>query len=123
MENLNQGELQIELSEAVDGTLVLVWKGRSNDRHPGNFLEPFFVQVADLASQRQVPLKMHFEHLTYFNSSTISALVRLLHDLRSRKLQLLITYDGRVRSQQLSFSALKPLEALDGQLRVQDVSA
>lgn len=123
MQDLIAGELTIATSKGAAGTIILTWRGKSNDRHPGAFLGPFLAQLADEAAAGAVGIELRFEQLEYFNSSTISAVVRLLQDLRQRKLQVRISYDGSIRSQQLSFQALKPLAALDDQLTVHDVSA
>jgi hypothetical protein len=117
LENLNSGELTIEVRSAAPGApLQLYWLGKSNDRHPGNLLAPFFTSALSAALGRGVPLEMHFEGIKHFNSSTIAAIVQLMHETRRRGARLIIVYDAALKWQKLSFDGLQMLArtAADG---------
>jgi hypothetical protein len=110
LENLNSGELTIEVRAAAPSEpLQLHWLGKSNDRQPGNLLAPFFKSALDAAAARQVPLEMHFERIKHFNSSTIAAIVQLMHEARKRGVRLIIVYDAALKWQKLSFDGLQML--------------
>ncbi|ACL02983.1 SiaC family regulatory phosphoprotein [Desulfatibacillum aliphaticivorans] len=110
MENLVFNDLTIEVGEPVSGKIRLDWKGKSNDRQPRKILDPFFVMVCDAAKEMQSAIEMHFEDLEYFNSSTITAIIQLIQDLRNKQVPLEIVYDQTMKWQKLSFDALKIFE-------------
>lgn len=122
MENFLAGDLTIDVAQAPAGDVVLTWRGKSNDRDPGVLLMPFFDAVVAAANRTGHGIEMRFQELEYFNSSTITALVRFMRTLHSLNLKLTVQYDGRVRSQKLSFEALRPLEALGHAVTVIDVA-
>jgi hypothetical protein len=110
LENLHSGELTIEVRAAAPpAPLQLHWLGKSNDRQPGNLLAPFFSSALGVAVERGVPLEMHFERIKHFNSSTIAAIVQLMHETRRRSVQLIIVYDAALKWQKLSFDGLQML--------------
>ena len=123
MENLIFNNLTVEVSGSFPDKIRLDWKGKSNDRQPRKILDPFFVQVSDAALHQKVGIEMHFEELEYFNSSTITAIIQLIQDLRARKVPLEIQYDGSIKWQKLSFDALKIFEKRqDGLLKIFSVA-
>ncbi|HEY0189757.1 MAG TPA: hypothetical protein VGC42_01460 [Kofleriaceae bacterium] len=102
------GDLRIEaLEDGVYPALQLLWKGKSNSRHPSDVLGPYFRDVLSTASHRRVPLELHFEKLENFNSSTISSILELVQDARRRAIKLVLVYDPARTWQQLSFDALR----------------
>jgi hypothetical protein len=82
VENLTAGDLTIEVS-TEDDVVRCVWKGKSSDRQPGTFLAPYFETLLGEASSAGAALEMHFEDLEHFNSSTITALIRLIQSSRA----------------------------------------
>ena len=100
LEDLRAGDLTIELEPPPDnregGVLVCVWRGRSNDRQPGQILGPYFAKLVSEAKLSSAALEMHFQALEHFNSSTITALIRLIQDARAQKVRLVIVYDANI---------------------------
>ena len=108
MVSLEAGDLTIAASEPEPpAPLCLVWRGKSDDRHPAVHLAPYFDKVLARAAERRVAVEMRFDELDHFNSSTIGAVIKLIQDARLRKVRLLIRYDARVKWQKLSFDALR----------------
>lgn len=108
METLVVGDLRIEALESGPAAPVqLLWKGKSNNRHPSDALTPYFSTVLEAASTRKVPVELHFEKLDHFNSSTITSIIQLIQDSRVRGIKLIIVYDHALKWQKLSFDALR----------------
>lgn len=108
MENLVAGDLTIEVTrDAIGAPMKLVWKGKSNDRHPSKIFQPFFARMLELAADRNVPIEMHFQQLEHFNSSTITAIIQLIQEARSKGIKLIILFDASLKWQKLSFDALR----------------
>jgi hypothetical protein len=108
MQSLIVGDLRIEaMEDGVHPAVQLLWKGKSNNRYPGDALAPYFREVLIMASTRQVPVELHFEKLEQFNSSTISSIIQLIQDSRVRSVKLVLVYDQALRWQKLSFDALR----------------
>ena len=108
MQSLIVGDLRIEaMEDGVVPSLQLVWKGKSNSRQPSEMLGPYFRDVLAAASSRGVPLVLHFEKLEHFNSSTITSVIKLIQDARSRAVKLVLVYDPALKWQKLSFDALR----------------
>src|ERR1043166_2822721 len=85
MQGLVVGDLRIEaLDDDPSSAVRLLWRGKSNNRHPGEALAPFFREVLATAGRRQLPLELHFEDLEHFNSSTITSIIQLIQDARAR---------------------------------------
>ncbi|HET9625657.1 MAG TPA: hypothetical protein VFP84_30035 [Kofleriaceae bacterium] len=87
--------------------LQLLWKGKSNSRHPLEMLTPYFRDVLAAAAARGLPLELHFEKLEHFNSSTITSIIKLIQDARLRAVKLVLVYDSALKWQKLSFDALR----------------
>src|SRR4051812_42460479 len=122
MEALSAGDLSIDVEESPTH-LRLVWRGKSNARNPALLLQPFFAQALALAAaEPKRVIQLELERLQHFNSSTISSLIQLIHACRAKATKLVITFDGRVKWQKLSFEALRVLAKPDGLLEVRPVS-
>jgi hypothetical protein len=113
LESLNQGDLAIEVVHTGGAPIQCLWKGKSADRQPAKVLAPFFDKVLDAAAAGAVALEMHFEKLDHFNSSTISALIRLIQTARDRGVKLVMVYDQNLKWQRLSFDALRVFDKDD----------
>jgi hypothetical protein len=108
MQSLIVGDLRIEaLQDEGASAVQLLWKGKSNNRHPGEALAPYFRSVLATVASRRVPLELHFEKLEHFNSSTISSIILLIQESRSRSVKLVLVYDQGLKWQKLSFDALR----------------
>jgi len=112
VDNLASGDLTIEVTDQ-DGALVCTWTGKSNERQPQKILGPWFDALLGDAAGRSAGVVMHFERLEHFNSSTITALVRLIQAARQRAIKLTFVYDQDLKWQQLSFDALRVFDKGD----------
>ncbi len=113
MESLQAGDLTIEVADDASAALVCTWRGKSTERQPKATLAPYFDQLLEAASSGGVPLEMHFENLEHFNSSTITVLIRLIQNARSRGVKLVMVYDAELKWQRLSFDALRVFDKGD----------
>ena len=112
MENLAHGDLQIEVAEA-GGVVSCTWRGKSNERNPPEVLKPWFDKLLAEVTEKQASLEMHFEKIEHFNSSTITALIRLIQFCRKSNIKLAMVYDQALKWQRLSFDALRVFEKND----------
>jgi anti-sigma regulatory factor (Ser/Thr protein kinase) len=107
MESLITGDLRVDASQAdATSPIVLAWRGNSVDANPSQTVTPYCRGIYDVALDKNVPIEMHFKELEYFNSGTISVLIQLIQEARTRRLTLLLTYDPSVKWQRLNFEAL-----------------
>ncbi len=114
-DKLSAGDLTIDPAQAGNGSpIALMWKGKSNDRHPGKILGPYCARMLDAAAAQKVSLELHFETLEYLNSSTITAIIQVIQDARARAVKLVLVFDPSKRWQKLSFDALKVFVRDDG---------
>jgi hypothetical protein len=111
MQDLVAGDLHITVEERVaEGVVVgvvLIWKGKSDDRHPARILGPYFAAILDHAADRASAVEMHFEELEHLNSSSIASVIRFIQDARARRLRLVLVYNQALKWQKLSFDALR----------------
>jgi hypothetical protein len=108
------GDLLIDVDEDAPGYIRLDWKGKSNHRQPDTVLLPFFADMTKRATASQKRLEMHFEQLEFFNSSTITAIIQYVKELRDRRVKLTVSFDARHRWQKIFFDALCIFDKGDG---------
>ena len=119
MEGLKAGDLTIDVGESTAPPAIsMTWRGKSNDRFPRRTLGPFFERVLGVAQTRKVPVEMHFTKLEHFNSSTITSVIELIQEARSKQVPLVIHYDGKVTWQKVTFEALRVFVKNDGLLEL-----
>ena len=121
MDPFTAGDLAIEVEEPPDA-VRLVWRGKSNARNPTQVLAPLFENVRELARTRSVPLELRFDTLEHFNSSTIAAIIQLIHECRARGVKLVVVFDPKVKWQKLSFESLRMLARPDGLLELRPLA-
>ena len=119
MNALVSEELTIESTPSSD--ICLVWKGKSNAREPWSHMKAYFEEIARMAEQRGVDVEMHFEDLEYFNSSTITAIIRIMQLLQAKNVRLKLMFDEALRWQKLSFDGLRIFEKPDGMFKLHAV--
>ena len=112
MDALASGDLRIDVAEGA-GALVCTWTGKSNDRSPQQTLGPWFETLLAAAGSKSAKVEMHFEKLDHFNSSTITALIRLIQTARGKGVKLAFVYDPNLKWQRLSFDALRVFDKGD----------
>lgn len=105
---------QIEEAE----TVTILWKGRSTARDPAEFLIPLLTAALNRATETRKPLTLDFRQIEYFNSSTITPVVRLIEEAKRRGTSVVIRYDGKLRWQELSFSALQVFHTGDERIKI-----
>ena len=115
------GDLTIDVEEPSPDRIVLRWKGASNTRDPGSALKVFFDIVFAEASGRKAAVEMHFEDLSFFNSSTVSALLRVVAEAGRLSLPMILHYDGSLRWQSHNFEGIKALASSLPFLKVQSI--
>lgn len=118
MEDLIAGDLKIQVVTRTPSTLELLWTGKSNARNPTATLQPFFSQVLAHATEQKMAVELHFEKLEHFNSSTITSIIQLIQEGRTKGVKLTILFDGSVKWQKLSFDALRVFAKGDGLLEL-----
>ncbi len=112
-DKLTDKGLTLEISD--DGSEVLVrFLGRSTARDPRVFLGPALSKVLETSLAAKKPLVLDFRSLEFFNSSTITPLVRLLQQVKAQGGRAVIRYRADLNWPRLSFSALQVLESQDG---------
>lgn len=115
--SLVAGALLVE-ARGADGVLRLDWTGRSNGQRPGLMLAPYFEAVLMRARAEGSCIEVHFERLEFFNSSTVASVIGFIRAAREQGTMLAIVFDGELKWQALSFTALKSLELPDGLLKI-----
>ncbi len=101
-----------------ESTVLVTWQGRSTAREPAEFLVPILTKALDRATELKRPLTLDFRGIEYFNSSTITPVVRLLEEAKRRGSTLVIQYDKKLRWQELNFSALQIFHTGDQRIRI-----
>jgi hypothetical protein len=123
-ERLVSGDLTIDPQPAPpDGSIVLDWQGRSTDRQPARAILPYVTPCLERALHLKVPLRMHFEKLEHMNSSTITAVIQIIQEARSRGTRLVLVYDPTKRWQKLGFEALRVFVKDDGLLELEGLAS
>jgi hypothetical protein len=118
MEDLIVGDLKIQVVVRGPSTIELLWTGKSNARNPTSILQPFFSQVLAAATEQQLAVELHFEKLEHFNSSTITSIIQLIQEARTKSVKVTILFDHAVKWQKLSFDALRVFAKGDGLLEL-----
>lgn len=105
--SLVSGELTIDAVQASDAEPIdLFWRGRSTDRQPSRTVVPYVSEILGAAREKNVGVRLHFETIEHLNSSTITAIIHVIQEARSRMTPLAIVYDRTKMWQKLSFEAL-----------------
>lgn len=117
------GDLTIDVEEPSADRIVLHWKGASNTRDPGTELKTFFETVFAEAVARKAMIEQHFEALTFFNSSTMSFLLRLVAEAGQLGVTMSLHYDANLRWQAHNFEGIAALSGSLPLLRVERSAA
>jgi hypothetical protein len=107
MNDLLEGDLKVITNPSRRDAIELSWLGRSGDRYPGKLLTPYFQAALAEATERAVPIELHFQKLEHFNSSTITVIIQFIQEARNRGVHLIMVYDQALKWQKLSFDALR----------------
>lgn len=111
------GALTLEVTDGADAIRVR-WRGKSTARDPGTFLLPLLSDVLQASTDQRKALVMDFQDAEYFNSSTISPLIRILETARRGSNPVTVLYDKQRKWQELSFTALEVFHTGDGRIEI-----
>ncbi len=112
-----EGELSLE-AQPAPGELRVIWRGRSADREPGQFLLPILAELLDGCRRSASRLCLDFTALDYMNSSTFTPVVKVIHQARQAGVAIALEFSQAKKWQALSFSALRTFETADGRVTV-----
>jgi hypothetical protein len=117
------GDLKLRTTETAEA-VVVTWLGRSNAATPGDLVSPPLLAAADRAAATNLPLVFAFEQLEFFNSATITVLLRTIRALRGRPVSLTLRYDEEKRWQRMFFDAFTGVGLGEGDnVRIEAVRA
>ena len=114
-------ELMVSVT-TESGAVTARWQGKSQAMDPSAVLAPTFADVIAKASAEGLPVIHDFCQLEFFNSATVSAIVRHLKALGERQIAATVRYDGSLRWQRTFFDALAITAAKTGHLTVVPVT-
>ena len=123
MEKFAVGDLVIDCEEGTPGVIKVNWTGSSSIQNAQVALSPYFSVLLLRAVERRLMLEMHFENLRYFNSSTITAVIRLIADAAHKKVPVVLCYSVSATWQKQSFDALGVFQKPGGLLEIRPVAA
>ena len=105
MENFKEGNLEIKIESGNKNTIT--WIGKSEDRDPSAFLNPYFENILDDLHGKD--LEIEFLKLEYMNSSTVPPIIQLIKSLNTNEIKTIIFYDKNSKWQSASFKALETI--------------
>ncbi len=114
------GELEVDVQVASEAVVAL-WRGKCQAMDP-SALAPIFTDVIARAVDGGVPVIHDFCGLEFFNSATVSAIIRHLKALAERQIHTTVRYDCSLRWQRTFFDALAITAAKTGHLTVVPVT-
>jgi hypothetical protein len=116
------GELVVDVSDLPGKIIRCDFRGKSNHRQPESLLRPLFAEMTRKALDSGAAIEMHFEELEFFNSSTITAVIQFVKELRNRRVTLVVTYSADHKWQKVFFDAMGMLQKSDGLLKIQPIA-
>lgn len=110
-------ELSLEVRHDA-GDVTVLWKGRSTARDPGTFIGPILTEALRATAGAGGRLVLDFRALEYMNSSTITPVIRVLHEAKKGAGRVSVLFSRAAKWQELSFSALAIFETDDKRIEV-----
>lgn len=92
MEAYVGGSLRIDVERVGGDVLRLCWRGKGTARDPSVTLLPFFEAVAGSARRAGARVEMSLENLEYFNTPTLTAILRAIRLFQRIGTHLRITH-------------------------------
>lgn len=114
--------LQIELIEN-QGSLNMVWTGKSIHRKPSEFITPILAETVKKSTVTQKRIILDFRRLDYMNSSTITPVIKILERAKRGAIQITLLYNKTLKWQDLSFSALEIFQTKDSRVEIKGVDS
>ena len=105
MGNLKEGTLEIIVNEG--DKIIIEWLGRSENREPSALLNPYFKDIVENASGKEV--EVDFTKLEYMNSSTVPPIIHMIKNLDTKGISTKIYYNKDSKWQAASFKALETI--------------
>ncbi len=105
MADFKEGNLEIKIDSGDPN--VMKWVGKSEDRDPSAFLNPYFEDVVE--TLRGKDLQIEFGLLEYMNSSTVPPIIQLIKNLNNSSIKTTIFYNKESKWQSASFKALETI--------------
>jgi hypothetical protein len=115
METKTFGALKILVKNDENKTMIS-FVGRSDDRNPAKFLNPFF---DELVNELDGELDVEFRELEFMNSSTVPPLLHFIKNLDKKGIQSCFYYSKDSRWQTASFKALKTISEALKSIRIE----
>jgi hypothetical protein len=113
--SVNKEALRIDVTST--SLIRAYFRGRSALEQADTVFVPLFDKLIADARQKGFHVHLHFEELEFFNSSTISSLLRCILAMRDKGVRTMIRYDGRQKWQQAFFEGLAMLRGGDFEVR------
>lgn len=120
VETFTSGPLTLDVEE-TETTISVRWKGKSTAREPGPFLVPLLSRCLNSCIATERKLELDFRAAEYFNSSTITPIIRVLDSAKHGLAAVRVIYNKSVRWQAISFSALLIFQGDDGRITIEGV--
>ncbi|MEK7705190.1 MAG: hypothetical protein AAB426_09545 [Myxococcota bacterium] len=118
-EEMANGALTITVDDSPT-ELHVTFRGRSTEREPGLFLVPLLSRLFEQSLAGKKCMVLDFHPAEYFNSSSITPVIRLLETARKSSVaNVRVLYSKSVQWQSLSFSALRVFHTADGRVTLQ----
>ena len=87
-------------------TIRAVWRGKSIERDPAEFIAPILNGIIKSSSHKNKTVELDFQELTYMNSSTITPIIKVLERAKRGSGRITVLFDKTLKWQDLNFSAL-----------------
>lgn len=116
------GELTLAVTVEPRG-VVVEWLGKSASMNPDMLVGPYLNTVTVRAMSLRVPLVHDFTQLSFFNSSTISTILRHFRDVEARGVTVHVRYARDQRWQRTFFGALEVTRESATKIRVEAVES
>ncbi len=114
------GDLTLAVSTETTGVVIL-WLGKSNAQFPEPQLAPYLGSAILRAHSLRIPLVHDFTQLQFFNSNTISSILRHFRDVETRGVVLHVRYAQNQRWQRTFFAALDTVRDSSTRIRLEAV--
>lgn len=103
--------------------VVVQWHGKSVAMDPQSLLDPYLSEVIVRARMLRVGLMHDFTTLDFFNSSTISTLLRHFRDVERHEVPIHIRYSKAQRWQRTFFDAFGCAREGTARVRIEPIGS
>ncbi len=114
-ESFTSNTLTLDFTE-TDSEIIIIWKGKSAERNPGEFLTPLLAKAIKISTDFGKAITLDFTVLEYMNSSTITPISKMIEQCKKGTNRLNIVYQKSKKWQDLSFDALRIFQTSDNRI-------